>query len=182
MCAYPSISRQDLPVHGQMCVFQLAEGQRVEQEAEGKVCICRDKERGCISDTRSVGHSRLTARTGCQVRACCRLMVATLKRARGLLAAASSAPSSPCVDARSQWSKGNPATPFIFYNCCFWLSPITFSFLLFSYCSIKKHFFECTVPALPQPLLTERSSLLNRREKVQDGYSSTNLGSLQCYV
>lgn len=104
---------------------------RVEQEAEGKVCISRDKERGCISDSRSVGHSRLTARTGCQVWARCRLMVATLKRGRGLLAAASSAPSSPCVDARSQSSKGNPATLFIFYNCCFWLSPITFSFLIF---------------------------------------------------
>lgn len=27
LCTYPSISGQDLPVHGQMCTFQLAEGQ-----------------------------------------------------------------------------------------------------------------------------------------------------------
>lgn len=148
LCAYPSVSGHDLPVHGQMCAFQLAEGLG-RAGGGGRFCISGDKKCGCISHTRSVGHSWVTARTGCQVWACRRLMVAPLKRDIILLAAASS---SPRVDACSQSSKGNAVTPFIFYNCCFWLSPITFSFLLFSYRSIKKTFLQvhnvCSSPAI----------------------------------
>lgn len=130
LCAYPSISGQGLPVPGQMCVFQLAEGQG-RAGGGGRFCISGDKECGCISHTRSVGHRQVTARTGCQVWACRRFMVAPLRRDRGLLAAASSAPSSPCVDACSQSSKGNPATLFIFYNCCFCSPPSPFHFFSF---------------------------------------------------
>jgi len=125
--AYPSISAQGFLCMDRYVNFSLL-WDRVEQDMGGDVAFFGDKRVWL-----SVGHSWVTASTGCQVWACCRLMIAPLKRDRSLLAAAFSTPSSPCVDACSQSSKENPATLFIFYNCCFLLSPITFSFLFFPY-------------------------------------------------
>lgn len=89
LCVCSNISGQNLPVPEQVYAFQLAVGWGTAGGGGrcGTFCISSDRKHGCISHARSVGHRQVTTGIEYQVWACCRLMVALVKRDKGLLVA-----------------------------------------------------------------------------------------------